>query len=372
MGDSKAAMTSQNPTQKPPRGRNLAFVVIFFLILLVPAFVKLPPPADFRETSGKFLSSRPFLDAYWFFTRLPGQYQDYFAEHFFLRDQGVALHNEIVRQLGGTVFQDVLIGQKGWLYLTDEDNLGYYQCDRPFSDAQVARLVERVGGMRDFTNSHGADFVLLIAPNKESIYPEFLPRGLGTSGKPCRMDQALQALQSAGIPALDLREPLEAGKGSGLVYFQTDTHWNDAGAFIAYRALTEQLAGSFSADSAWAESDFQHVQESKSGDLAGLIPLFQPITEEVSRWDPLRQRAAIVRQGEDKSTIISESGITSNPNAVVFRDSFFMQLLPFFAESFNRAVYRWSFDFDRELIENEKPEIVIYELAERYLSNLAR
>jgi alginate O-acetyltransferase complex protein AlgJ len=47
-----------------------------------------------------------------------------------------------------------------------------------------------------------------------------------------------------------------------------------------------------------------------------------------------------------------------------------MQLLPFFAESFNRAVYRWSFDFDRELIEKENPDVVIYELAERYLDIL--
>ncbi len=109
-----------------------------------------------------------------------------------------------------------------------------------------------------------------------------------------------------------------------------------------------------------------------TGDLSRLVPLERPFSEESVVFRPIRERRAQIRQGEDPLTIISETGNADLPNAVVFRDSFFMGLLPFFAENFNHAVYRWSFDFDEKLIDTEKPDLVIYELAERYLGILAR
>ncbi|MCC6198378.1 MAG: hypothetical protein IT518_28335, partial [Burkholderiales bacterium] len=55
------------------------------------------------------------------------------------------------------------------------------------------------------------------------------------------------------------------------------------------------------------------------------------------------------------------------PKAVVLRDSMAIALIPLLSENFSRAVYVSSRQLDRELIERERPDIVIEELVERSL-----
>jgi len=55
------------------------------------------------------------------------------------------------------------------------------------------------------------------------------------------------------------------------------------------------------------------------------------------------------------------------PRAVVLRDSMAIPLIPLLSENFSRAVYVSSRSLDRELIEREKPDVVIEELVERSL-----
>ena len=61
---------------------------------------------------------------------------------------------------------------------------------------------------------------------------------------------------------------------------------------------------------------------------------------------------------------------TSKLRAVVFRDSFFETIIPFIAEDFNQIIYIWK-PYDhaimKELIAQQKPQIVIEEMVERSL-----
>ena len=67
-----------------------------------------------------------------------------------------------------------------------------------------------------------------------------------------------------------------------------------------------------------------------------------------------------------------ESRLTINPNgelnrAVVLGDSFFWALEPFVSEHWQRVRYAWGADFPSELIEQERPELVVQEMVERRL-----
>ncbi len=55
---------------------------------------------------------------------------------------------------------------------------------------------------------------------------------------------------------------------------------------------------------------------------------------------------------------------------MIFCDSFADALKPYLSEHFSRVVYSRSFDLDLGLIDNEKPDVVIFELAQRYLTVL--
>ena len=61
--------------------------------------------------------------------------------------------------------------------------------------------------------------------------------------------------------------------------------------------------------------------------------------------------------GDDQGT-----GKAELPRLLVFHDSFVANALePFLSEHFERAYYRWSYKFDKRLVEAERPDIVIEE-----------
>ena len=52
---------------------------------------------------------------------------------------------------------------------------------------------------------------------------------------------------------------------------------------------------------------------------------------------------------------------------MIFRDSFFTRLVRLVKEHFDRAVFVWSREFDYRSLAEEKPNIVIWEMCERFL-----
>jgi hypothetical protein len=70
------------------------------------------------------------------------------------------------------------------------------------------------------------------------------------------------------------------------------------------------------------------------------------------------------------NTIIAEIPDSSLPKAVIFRDSFMDAMLPLVSEQFSKTIYRHSFAIDLDFIAREQPDIVVYEVAQRYLDML--
>jgi hypothetical protein len=69
--------------------------------------------------------------------------------------------------------------------------------------------------------------------------------------------------------------------------------------------------------------------------------------------------------------ILKFSNIISGPHQkrklLMFRDSFGSYLAPFFNLQFDEAVYVWNYIFMHKLIEEEKPDIVVFESLQRFL-----
>jgi alginate O-acetyltransferase complex protein AlgJ len=64
----------------------------------------------------------------------------------------------------------------------------------------------------------GTKFVFVMAPNKESIHPEYLPPEI-VKGRNRRSTQLVDFMaRTSNIPILDLSEGLLANKGSGRLY----------------------------------------------------------------------------------------------------------------------------------------------------------
>jgi hypothetical protein len=159
------------------------------------------------------------------------------------------------------------------------------------------------------------------------------------------------------------------------VYQQTDTHWNDRGALVAYQQIIRAVRARVPrTPPAWARTDFIAEEHSIEGlDLAGMMGLTRVLREVDLTLVPRRPRRARViepagaKPTDEEGRLVTEIDDPSLPRAVIFRDSFTSRLVPFLSEHFSRVVYLWQNDFDAAVVTNEQPDVVIQQIVGRHL-----
>lgn len=303
----------------------------------------------------------------------PEKFKLYFEDHFGFRNTliyGQAFAR--VKWLGVSSSDKVIVGKNGWLFLGGEPNIKSYQGTRPFSEDELARWQRILETRRNWLAERGIPYLFTIAPDKHTIYPEYMPGNIVRLREQSRLDQLIAYLrQHSDVVILDLRPALYEAKNRQRIYYKTDTHWNDYGAFVAYRSIIREVGKSFPEVQPLPESELEiSSQRARVKDLAAMLGLADAFTEDSLQVRPPRG-LTIPIQG-DVYNPTSTPGISERkgyklPRLVMFRDSFASILLQFLAPHFSRAAYVWTRGFDARLVEAERPEIVIQEMVERDL-----
>ncbi|MCX6007004.1 MAG: DHHW family protein [Chloroflexi bacterium] len=266
-------------------------------------------------------------------------------------DYLVRLDNLIkITALRSTEINKVVIGKGGALYIDVDEGMADYRGLVPYTDNQLSYILDIVKSERDYLKSKDIQLLLVVAPNKESIYPEYLPDNIVKIQPVTRLDQIEQYFKAnSDIQILDLRPTLISAKKSQQVYYKSDSHWNSYGAFLAYCKIMEALGLT-----PHSLSDYNFIEDENSGgDLGRMLKMGDVYTE------PMGHR-------ELKEGVISEK----LPSAVIFHDSFYRvtDLKTMMAPHFDR-IKAVSFGqltlFSSQLIEQEQPNVVIYIMAER-------
>jgi alginate O-acetyltransferase complex protein AlgJ len=262
-----------------------------------------------------------------------------------------------------------------WLYYAAYDTMEYHLARVPFTEDELKQWKETLEARRDWLAARGCRYVFVIAPNSQSIYPEFLPDEYQRVGRRSRADELIDYLrQHSTIDVIDTREPLIAARRDRpelRTYHRTDTHWNDEGSFIAYRQMAQRLAKHVPAIKPLERDQFESVVRiTEGGDLAGVLGIkdhFQEERLDLEFKPPLVRR--VPRERYDDRVFISENPAAASlglPTLVMFRDSFGSTLKPFLAEHFGKSVFVWSDQFHPEYIEEHMPQIVITQMVERF------
>jgi alginate O-acetyltransferase complex protein AlgJ len=313
--------------------------------------------------------------------KYPRQLQDYFNTHFRFRDELTALHGELKVGVFGTTSSDrVTLGTDGWLFYAGEETLVDYQRTRPFSDAELAEWARVLVQRRDWLRARGIPFVFTIAPNAQSIYPEFVPDSISRAPRPSRRRQLISYLaEHTDLDVIDLEPLLLDAKRTQDVYYKTDTHWNQLGGFVAYRALATWLAARFPELRATTLADYDQVTVPNwSGSLGYFLGVPSRFTEpriELRTRDGARPLSDGDPLSFDEShdswyrrdIVVRESATGEIPRAVILRDSQYSAPGQFLSRHFRRSVLVWRNYLDPIMIERERPNVVIQEIAERLL-----
>jgi alginate O-acetyltransferase complex protein AlgJ len=360
-----------------PRPANGVLAVVFVLVIWLPLVANLSGVDGFDAVAENREPARfPALDGTW--TSLadyPGGLGRWFDDHFGFRAALVSLNAR--SQLFGlrtSPSSAVLLGKDGWLFYADDGALEDYANAPALSAGEVENWRVSVVRARNWLRGRGAAYVFTVPPDKHVIYPEDMPDSVHRIGSVSRMDQVFGALADAHV-AVELRPALYEARALERIYHRTDTHWNDRGAFAAYRIIIDAVRRQLPAvPPAWPRSDFEAVSRNEEGrDLAGMMGLKSVLREDVLTLEPRRPRLARVvepsgaAQDAEEGRLVTEIPGSTLPRAVIFRDSFFTALVPFLSEHFSRAVYLWQNDFDPEVVVKEHADIVIQEIVGRHL-----
>ncbi|HEX8502443.1 MAG TPA: hypothetical protein VF659_17810 [Pyrinomonadaceae bacterium] len=357
-----------------PRAAEEIFLVVFFLAAVsVPLgllLVRGEGKAAWENRKLAELPARPRTprDVY----HLPPKLSEYFKDHFGLRAELIrwqaTAKMDWLRTSGSP---QVLLGREGWLFHAGEREVEMYTGADPFTPQGLEVWGRYLQGLGSWAEGRGASFVVAFVPEKQTIYPELMPGGLARGRGASRQDQLIEYLKGRpGVRFVDLRPAVAEAKGGAQVYMRTDTHWNQLGSFAAYGALARELGRDFPGVRPSPLSDYEVRQEQFSGDLAGMLGLRGVIWESVPRLRPKgAPRARFEGDCNDVGVCSSEAEGEGLPRVLMFRDSAAAFFIPFLAEHVSRGVYVWdtSWSFPTELLERERPDVVVLEMVERNL-----
>ena len=251
-----------------PRQRTALICAIVFFLAPTLAFVFGARPGAFENRA---LHPFPSFGGGWgLFTNLPGWATDHLA----LREAGVDAAAGIstglfgdppqsgqstsTGPLGGAPgtqpapddttpasgYPTLIYGPDGWLYLgADMSN----KCVPKMSSDQVVRAFQR---LRAAVESSGRRFELVIAPDKSTEMPQYLPASY--AGKDCARAASAQFWADAArtLGDIDVRSALQqtASRLGHPIYDPDDTHWSYDGGLVMTSALAERLDPGVTAD----------------------------------------------------------------------------------------------------------------------------
>jgi alginate O-acetyltransferase complex protein AlgJ len=369
------------PTIDRLRVRSDTILVIVFLIAIcLPAADVLLDLDPTRLSEKRRLApsppvrlSRPLEVSY------TAAFESWWNDNFGFRRSLVVGYSRALLALGVSPTPSVILGRSGWLFFAGDEALASYRAVQPFTEAELAAWQRRIEARRDWLAERGIHFLVVIAPNKETIYPEFMPVSLNRVRPVTRLDQLVTYMRAhSSVAMVDPRDALRSAKAEGIVYLRTDTHWNDVGAWLLHREILMGLRQWYPQLEPIAAGAFvPFIRKGWSGDLATMLGVDGRLSEDKLELAPRNGRAARVAdpgaRPEDSQRKLSaaERGEPSLPRAVMFHDSFGLSLQPFLAESFSRIVFssgptNWRGNFDAALVERERPAVVIQEIAERF------
>ncbi len=287
---------------------------------------------------------------------------------------------------------DVIAGNDGWLFLAGGANnpLRFYTDPNFFGEAERQGWLELLANRYDQFASRRIAYAHIAPPEKLTIYPEFFPDSLSS----------YEACPSIALPGaiaansrrkdlqkvyVDLLPNLAIAKDDGqLLYWKTDTHWTFFGAWQAYLSLCARLC--LEPDRQIAFRGFNYGEMVL--DLGGK---FHPPITEVYKTQHIEKKARRINANslvsyKEQRQLESVAGLHGGSSVVFFNDSpeadprrmiifgdSYAEYRPIlltglFAETVRELHFVWSARIDWNYIDRVKPDIVVTELAERFMN----
>jgi alginate O-acetyltransferase complex protein AlgJ len=289
----------------------------------------------------------------------------------------------------------VIIGKNGWLYLGDKHQ-NAITVKRRGATAEDTEVAKRIGlatkSWAQWLKLNGVrQYQIMLAPNKDTIYPEFLPDW----AQPATANSVINTLLANVSQEiyLDTGPALRAAKShfSEPLYHKTDSHWNQLGSWVAFHALSMKVART-EAGLHWLspQSIRQKVESIGGCDLGGILRIAETLQDsrvllEIVSEYPIEtelydlETGRLIASGDTSNKIsyphrpvlVNSKHALNQKRVLWLLDSFGVSgMIPFMTATFTETlIFNYgTVDPDQfaQLVDKYKPDYVFMTVGERY------
>ena len=253
--------------RRPVRFVTFVGFLTFISVPLLLTLVGLRPGADDNRQP----SPRPALDARGLVDEQTYQQMDrYLQDSFALRGLAVRINAKLNDSVWKGDTDQVRRGKGDWLYYGPSLS---QLCTEAMRPAEGVATLERFASTIE---AQGARFVYTLAPEKSSVYPEYLTDRLATDGR-CAFEAREQIRTGLAGQAwyVDLYRAVDELKAESPepIYHPRDTHWTEQGAGVLLERLVDTVRPGM-----WKPEEYTQVgTEPFQPDLTRLLGLGQTI-----------------------------------------------------------------------------------------------
>jgi len=364
---------------KKSKFQNYLIICLFLIILFFPVININKISGKISENEKRYLASFPKvfnqngnLNVY----GLKSGFENWLSDNIGFRENLVKLSADInFYLLHRSPSSKVEIGEGGWYFYTLDNNLDIAKGKYPLTDEVLLKIKNKQEMIHKKLKNKGIQYVLVLAPSKVSIYPEYIRSGYYKVGE-TPIDILTEYLEkNTDIKVINLKEALLEGKKNEQVYFKTDTHWNEAGAYYGYQSLINQLK-SFKLTNT-EPVEVKKIASTYKGEFSAMMGDINLLDEEAcintEIISPKSEGMDKISIGHVNPNYAYINNFVEENKVLMYGDSMFgsWNLANLLSENFSDFTYIWSYEMQQETIDVYKPNIVIYEITERYINNLA-
>lgn len=207
--------------------RNLLFVFSLIIVLfLILGLIK--KDVSFSENENRNLKQFPSATSSNIKSgKFGSELESYMQDQFIMRDSFVSLK---------TWFEKLILKQEiNGVYINNKDFL-----ISKFDKNQDSLIKEKADAINKFVKAHpSVKSSILLSPNKVEVYNDKLP-SRNTEKSQSKFIEDFYNITDGSIKKVDITTALKQNKNEYL-FFNTDHHWTQRGAFSAYQVLEKEV-----------------------------------------------------------------------------------------------------------------------------------
>ena len=356
------------------------YIILFLIICIIPTpvYSLLKSAINKNNYENRVEAQAPVfnlstIEAY------PAEYEAYFNDSVPFRSQLIEI-NSIINYF---VFKQSPVsrverGKSDWLFYnpkgTDGDPMADFTGTNHLTQSELSEYATNLILARDTLLSQGKEFVVMVAPNKATIYGEEYLGKKYQKAEETKADLLVKYLRkNTDLNVVYPKDSLFDAKkelNNHILYYKTDTHWNSLGAYVGTKDLLAAV------DITLPDINSLDIVEFTKGpgDLANMAALSKHLKADTDyKLDNYGTNITVNQtfpvENNNKIVGFTAEGLDER-SLLLIHDSFSESMIPYLSKQFNNLHTIHTSYYNPEYLAQVDADIVVLEVVERYIPNL--